>query len=178
MADECIRHSKRELLLALAERLDQVLWCLLTATDPDCNEKARNRAALEAQKFAQEADGLLHGCDCPPRAGDPDLHKFLVAVNLTVQALGTRLHAGAEFIAAVRAKVPDASDAEILAAVRYGGALQVREIDQIDRYMTAQGGAQRRGRQRGRSVFPRRALHCCGCSTRGVYPCESKRIFQ
>ena len=27
----------------------------------------------------------------------------------------------------------------VLAAVRYGGALQVREIDQIDRYMTAQG---------------------------------------
>ena len=25
------------------------------------------------------------------------------------------------------------------AAVRYGGALEVREIDQIDRYMTAQG---------------------------------------
>jgi hypothetical protein len=46
MADECIRQSKRELLLALAERLDQVLWCLLTATDPGCNEKARNRAAL------------------------------------------------------------------------------------------------------------------------------------
>jgi hypothetical protein len=55
MADECIRHSKRELLLALAERLDQVLWCLLTATDPGCNEKARNRAALEAQKY-----GRLH----------------------------------------------------------------------------------------------------------------------
>jgi hypothetical protein len=44
-----------------------------------------------------------------------------------------------EFIAAVRAKVADATDAEILAAVRYGGALEVREIDQIDRYMTAQG---------------------------------------
>src|SRR5262249_28650619 len=58
MAEECRRHSKRELLLALAERLDQVLWCLLTATDPGCNEKARNRATLEAQKFAQEADGL------------------------------------------------------------------------------------------------------------------------
>ena len=139
MADECIRHSKRELLLALAERLDQVLWCLLTATDPGCNEKARNRAALEAQKFAQEADGLLHGCDCPPRAGDPDLHEFLVAVNVAVHDLGTSLHNGAEFIAAVRAKVADATDAEILAAVRYGGALEVREIDQIDRYMTAQG---------------------------------------
>ena len=139
MAEECGRHSKRELLLALAERLDQVLWCLLTATDPGCNEKARNRATLEAQKFAQEADGLLHGCDCPPRAGDPDLHEFLVAVNLAVHDLGTSLHNGAEFIAAVRAKVPDATDAEILAAVRYGGALEVREIDQIDRYMTAQG---------------------------------------
>jgi hypothetical protein len=150
MADECIRHSKRELLLALAERLDQVLWCLLTATDPGCNEKARNRAALEAQKFAQEADGLLHGCDCPPRAGDPDVHEFLVAVNLAVQALGTRPHAGAEFIAAVRAKVPDASDAEILAAVRYGGALQVREIDQIDRYMTAQGEPNDEGDNAGR----------------------------
>jgi hypothetical protein len=56
-----------------------------------------------------------------------------------VHDLGTSLHNGAEFIAAVRAKVPDATDAEILAAVRYGGALEVREIDQIDRYMTAQG---------------------------------------
>jgi hypothetical protein len=27
MAEECGRHSKLELLLALAERLDQVLWC-------------------------------------------------------------------------------------------------------------------------------------------------------
>jgi hypothetical protein len=110
-----------------------------TATDPGCNEKARNRAALEARKFAQEADGLLHGCDCPPRPGDLDLHDFLVTVNLAVHDLGTSLHNGAEFIAAVRAKVPDATDAEILAAVRYGGALQVREIDQTDRYMTAQG---------------------------------------
>ena len=92
MADECIRHSKRELLLALAERLDQVLWCLLTATDPGCNEKARNRAALEAQKFAQEADGLLHGCDCPPRANDladffPTEHGALPAWRTGVEAL-------------------------------------------------------------------------------------------
>jgi hypothetical protein len=163
MAEECRQHSKRELLLALAERLDQVLWCLLTATDPGCNEKARNRATLEAQKFAQEADGLLHGCDCPPRPGDPDLHEFLVAVNLAVHDLGTSLHNGAEFIAAVRAKVPDATDAEILAAVRYGGALEIREIDQIDRYMMTRLQRLRQATQ-------------CGARTRGGTPCQRPAI--
>jgi hypothetical protein len=126
------------LLLALAERIDQALWCLLTATEPDCHRKARTEATLEAQKFAQEADTLLHGHN--DQVGDPDLHELLCAVNLAVSDLADGLlHNGPQFIAAVRTKVPDATEGEILAAVRYEGALQMREVEQINRHMAAQG---------------------------------------
>jgi hypothetical protein len=140
ITDQYRAGNKRELLLALAERVDQILWCLLTATDARCNEKARTEATLEAQKFAQGAEALLHGSDDLTQAGDPDLHELILAVNLAVNDLEAGLLQNrTEFIAAVRAKVPDATDSEILAAVRQQGALQVREIEQITRHMVAQG---------------------------------------
>jgi len=57
-------------------------------------------------------------------------------VNLAVSDLADGLlRNGSQRIAAVRAKVPGATEAEILAAVRYEGAYQIREVEQINRHL-------------------------------------------
>lgn len=141
ITDQYRARNKRELLLALAERVDQILWCLLTATDVRCNNKARTEATLEAQTFAQGAAALLQDCADITQAADPDLYELISAVNLAVNDLEDGLlKSRTEFIAAVRARVPNASDTEILAAVRQQGAFRVREIEQTTHSMVAQGG--------------------------------------